>query len=304
MTAVAEPLSRCVVVGGAGAVGGMLVESFVRSGGDVCAVDVAAREHAAPARHRWLRADVTAMNPRLAAELGRADVVVLAVPETVALAAVGPVAEAMRPGALLVDTLSVKRRIVDAARTHAAELDVVSLNPMFAPSLRMEGRPVATVVVHDGPRARELLRLLDTWGGRVVRLDADEHDRLAAATQALTHAAVLAFGLALGGIDVGAADIGALAPPPHTLLLALLARIASGTPATYWDVQSANPYAAPARRALADGLRRLAALVDDGDERAFADMLAEIRDLLGPDLDHYRDLCARTFATTTGPTGR
>jgi 4-amino-4-deoxyprephenate dehydrogenase len=136
------------------------------------------------------------------------------------------------------------------------------------------------------------LGLLEEWGARVVRLPAGEHDRIAGATQALTHAAVLAFGLALAELG---SEVTAPAPPPYTTLLALLSRIAGGTPEVYWDVQVANPYAVRSRAALAGGLRRIAALVDGADETGFAAALTEVRGLFGADLGRHRAVCARVF---------
>ncbi|GAA0380313.1 prephenate dehydrogenase/arogenate dehydrogenase family protein [Microbispora corallina] len=288
-------LRRCVVVGGAGAVGGLFADRLLRSGADVLVVDAAAPLPGRLPGARFLKGDVTAPDGGLAAEFGRADLVLLAVPEPVALTAAAGVAAAMRPGALLADTLSVKGPIVREVRARAAAVEAVALNPMFAPSLGFEGRPVAAVVVHDGPRARTLLDLVGSWGGRVVLVREDEHDRLAAATQALTHAAVLAFGLALDRLGVGVAELAAVAPPPHATLLALLARIASGTPEVYWDVQAANPQAPAAREALAAGVRDLSALVEGEGEERFAAALGSLRELLGPDLGFYRDMCARMF---------
>ena len=292
----ADPFAgrRCVVAGGAGAVGAMVADLLRGAGAHVLVVDPRAATAGGD-----LRGDVTAPAHWLAVELARADVVVLAVPEPVVLEAVDRVAAAMRPGALLVDTASVKGRVVAAERAHAAHLEAVSLNPLFAPSLGLDGRAVAAVLVHDGPGARALLGLVGRRGGRVVRVSAAEHDRIAGATQALTHAAVLAFGLALSELDVDGADLRALGPPPHATLLALLARIASGRPETYWDVQAANPHAAPARAALAAAARRLADLVDQGDEPAFAAVLAGLRAGLGPDLDHHRRACEQAFRQTT-----
>ncbi|WP_182908967.1 prephenate dehydrogenase/arogenate dehydrogenase family protein [Microbispora sp. H13382] len=307
-------LRRCVVVGGAGAVGGLFAGHLLRSGAEVVVVDPApgagqpsadqpsADQHSA-GEPRFLRGDITDIGPDLAVEIGRADLVLLAVPEPVALAAVKQVAAAMRPGALLADTLSVKGPIAEAIRAHAGDVEAAGLNPMFAPSLGFAGRPVAAVVVHDGPRTRALLRLVESWGGRAVRLGAHEHDRLAAATQALTHAAVLSFGFALARLGVGIAELAAVAPPPHATMLALLARIASGTPEVYWDVQSANPQAAAARAALAEGVRTLAGLLDgpaDG-EAEFAAALGGLRELLGPDLGFYRDTCAGMFGALRPP---
>jgi prephenate dehydrogenase len=195
-----------------------------------------------------------------------------------------------------VDTLSVKGSVARAVRAEAPGVQAVGLNPMFAPSLGFEGRPVAAVVINAGSRTEELLALVESWGARIVRVDEQRHDRLAAASQALVHAAVLSFGIALAGMDVPGEDLRAAAPPPANTLLALLARIASGTPEVYWDVQHGNPEAAPARKALADAVRRLADTVEHGTEADFADLLGELRTHLGDDLAHHRDTCAALFA--------
>jgi prephenate dehydrogenase len=226
------------------------------------------------------------------------------VPEHVALAAVPALARELRPGALLVDTLSVKTGIVSALAAHAAHLEAVGLNPMFAPALGFDGRAVAAVVVGEGPRGRALLDAVGRRGGRVVELGADEHDRVAAVTQALTHAAVLAFGLALDELGVGVEDLGAVATPPHLTLLALLARIASGEPETYWDVQAANPHARRARAALAAGLATLAGVADDGTSGEFAAILERAGESLGTDRDAYARTCEQLFVVVPDPTRR
>lgn len=291
---------RCVIAGGAGAVGGMFADWLLRSGADVRVIDILRPPKRLPGEpERFVRGDITRIGSALAGELSDADVALLAVPEQVALAAFAGVVERLRPGTLLVDTLSVKGRIAERSRAGAVGLEVVSLNPMFAPQLGFAGRAVAAVVVADGPRVRALLDLIGVWGGRVVELTADEHDRLAGATQALTHAAVLAFGLALGELHVDLAQVREIAPPPHATLLALLARIVSAAPETYWDVLSANPWAEPARTALAGGVRHLAECVQAGDEARFAALLERLRNLLGPDLDHHSSACARAFERMT-----
>ncbi|MEI7029458.1 prephenate dehydrogenase/arogenate dehydrogenase family protein [Streptomyces pratensis] len=289
-------IQHVVVVGGAGAVGALFTERLLETGAAVTVVDSAASGRS-DERVRRIQGDVTAADPALAAELGRADLVVLALPDAVALAAVPRIADVLSSGALLVDTLSVKQPMTEAVRTHAPNVQAVGVNPMFAPSLGFPGRPVAAVTVNPGPLAEEFLTLVESWGARVVRVDAAEHDRLAGAAQVLPHAAVLGFGLALAGLGVSAADVREVAPPPANTLLALLARIASGTPEVYRDVQSANPEAAGAREALAAGLHRLAHVVEAGSEADFAAILAELRDYLGGDLAHHRDTCARLFTS-------
>jgi prephenate dehydrogenase len=267
----------------------------------VCVVDLDGPPGQIPRDVRFRQADITQVEGGLAAELGEADVAVLAVPERVALAALPGVAEALPQGSLLAETLSVKSAIAQAASSISG-LSVVGLNPMFAPSLGLEGRPVAAVVVHDGPGVEALLELIGSRGARVITLSAEAHDRLAAAAQTLTHASVLAFGFALAELGVSADELAAIAPPPHALLLAVLARISAGTPEVYWDVQAGNPFAPSAREALAGGLRRLAKVVEGGEE-GFAAAMQELRDYFGDALDHHLDVCARAFAQASAGSG-
>lgn len=285
---------RCVVIGGAGAVGGLLVELLRAAGAELVVIDVAQPR----AGVRYVPSDVSAIDARVRSEVQRAGIVVLAVPEPVALAALPLLAPELAPGRLLVDTLSVKTGVVAALQAHAGHLEAVSLNPMFAPALGFDGRAVAAVVVHDGPRVRALLDAVRGRGARVVEVSADEHDRIAAVTQALTHAAVLAFGLALDELGVAAARLTALATPPHLTMLALLARIAQGEPATYWDVQAGNPHAPGARAALASGL---ATLAGTGERQDFTALLERAHTALGADREAYADLCEELFAVARMP---
>jgi 4-amino-4-deoxyprephenate dehydrogenase len=288
-------LRRCVVAGGSGAVGRLFTAVLADAGLDVCAADPETGGAARPGV-RALKADITAPDDALRAELAACDLLVLAVPEPVALAATATLAGVLPRRALLADTLSVKTRIAEAVTARLPDHQAVGLNPMFAPALGLPGRPVAAVVLRDGPLVGELLALVTGGGAHVVRLDAERHDRLAAVSQALTHATVLAFGHALAGLGADIAELAAVAPPPHTTLLALLARISSGTPEVYWDIQSANPYASDARDALAHGVDRLRALARDGDEQDFERHLHQLSGVFGDRLEQFRDVCAGLFA--------
>ncbi|MBI3688217.1 MAG: prephenate dehydrogenase [Actinobacteria bacterium] len=293
--AAATPLRSAVVVGGAGAVGTMFADRLAGSGVEVRILDRVAPPPAASTGHlAFHHGDVLRLDAATLAGLHGADAVLLALPEAAAVQAVTALAPALAPGTLLVDTLSVKAPFAAALRAAgAAHLEAVGLNPMFAPMLGFVGRPVAAVVLRGGVRTQRLLELVESWGGRVVRTTPEEHDRLMAAGQALTHAAVLAFGVALAELDVDIADLTRIAPPPHAMMLGLLARIAAGTPTVYWDVQAANPQAPAARAALARGLRRIAAMVQLSDERAFEHLLLDIREFFGDELTGHGQACAR-----------
>jgi 4-amino-4-deoxyprephenate dehydrogenase len=290
----AAALRRCVVVGN-GAVGGMFAALLRQSGATVCVIDQRAPAEEPAVTGRFVCGDISALSDVMLAELGQADLVLLAVAEQVALAAVPAVTLGMRPGALLAHTLSVQSRAAAALRAAARPVEALGLNPLFAPSLGLAGRPVAAIVIQDGPRTAQFLRLVSAWGGHVVLMDAARHDRLAAFTQALTHATVIAFGLALGQWDGEIRELAEIAPPPHTMLLALLARITGGAPEVYWDVQTGNPHGREVVEALSLGIQQLSELTTSGTEVAFAQALHDLGRLLAGKHDWYARLCAQVF---------
>jgi 4-amino-4-deoxyprephenate dehydrogenase len=297
----APTIGRVVVAGGSGAVGSLFAEQLQEAGNDVVIVD---RTVPGPTHRvtRFVRGDISDPGAEVADVVRTADAVLLSVPEPVALVAIGRLVGTLRPDALIADTLSVKSTVVPAlhaAAMIAGEAEALSLNPMFAPALGFAGHPVASVVVRDGQRGRALCDLIEQWGARVVTVTADQHDRVSAASQALTHAAVIAFGAALAELDVDMADLDRMGPPPHTALLSLLARIASGAPEVYWDVQAANPYAPAARRALSRGVSQLANVVDDGTCEEFGDMLDRLCGVFGPLRGAYRERSAKALRAIT-----
>ncbi|MFD6882829.1 prephenate dehydrogenase dimerization domain-containing protein [Rhodococcus sp. NPDC060084] len=283
---------RVVVAGGCGAVGAMLTAALSGDGHRVLAIDPGApAATTGTAGAAVLPGDIAAPTRDVAAAVRAAPTVILAVPDAVAVAALPALAGLLHPEALLVETLSVKTPFAAALGTGLPDRESLGINPMFAPALGWAGRPVLAVRHRDGPAVGAFVDAVDRWGARVVEVGAAEHDRATATTQALTHAVVLAFGGALDRLGPPTAATAA-APPPHVLLRALLARIASGTPAVYHDIQVANPYAVDARRALRAALDELDAAEDP--ER-FAALTARGYRALGDDREQYRALCGELF---------
>ncbi|MGH3548312.1 MAG: prephenate dehydrogenase/arogenate dehydrogenase family protein [Pseudonocardiaceae bacterium] len=285
---------RSIILGGQGAVGQLFAE-LLRSEGEVTLVDL---QLGAPRPGTSsIVVDACRPSPRLIAKLAEADIVVIALPEHVGAAAVEAVARHMPRGALLTETLSVKTAIAQALARAAQryDLEALSVNPMFAPDLGFQGQSVVVAKVRGGERCRRLETLIDGHGGQLVSLSVQEHDRLTASLQVATHASILAFGWALQILD---ADIGvavAAAPPPHRTLLALLARIVTGTREVYRDIQSAHPSAREVRQALLDALRHLEDVAMTQSPDRFDDMLEKIAAWLGPYREQLTCDCANIF---------
>lgn len=280
------------LIGGSGDVGRMLATRLRADGNTVRTIDIRFTDRSDSDQ---MKGDVTDPTPEMRAVVQNADAVILAIPESVALESIPFVVAELREQALLVDTLSVKSRFDAALRESALRGGAVGINPMFAPSLGPEGRPVAAVTYRDGAGVEWFLSALSGWGSSVVRLDAEHHDRLTAATQALTHAGVLAFGLALAELGVDGAELTAVGTPPHLVSLALLARVGGGVPEVYHDIQAGNPFAGEARRALAAALATLTDTVEQGSEDDFAALMSRATSPLGDRNEPLVRLCADLF---------
>jgi 4-amino-4-deoxyprephenate dehydrogenase len=177
--------------------------------------------------------------------------------------------------------LSVKGPVVRLFDAHADRVEILSINPMFAPALGWSGHPVAVIEVGQaGPKGRSFQQLLSSWGASVEIVSADEHDRLTAAVQVATHAATLAFGATLLSLGYNAETAMRVATPPHRLLLTLLNRMVTQNPEVYWDIQAYHPHAALVRQSLIKALEAIQLQAELQDRGGFQDLFQKLGHLL------------------------
>jgi prephenate dehydrogenase len=285
--------TKTVILGGAGAVG-TLFASRLAQRGPVTVVDLSG---ATAPDFRFIACDALEMSSQARETVAEADLVLLTLPEAACLRALPGLFPLLRSDALLVDTMSIKSEVVRAIQEAAPKFEALSINPMFAPDLGFMGQRAVAIEISAGAHAACFLAWLEQEGCRVVHVpSAEEHDRAMAAMQAMTHACIIAAGVALQRLGTPISTILDLAPPPHRTLLCLLARILSAAPEVYWDIQSGNPFAATARDALADGIATLAATVRSPDDTAFDELLAGLSAYLAPHVPYLGERCAELFA--------
>lgn len=291
------PVISAVVLGGNGALGALFCAKFAGDGIATTSIDVAPAPAARPRNVVYVDSDVRALSGDAKRILSEADWVVAALPEGVLLETWQGIVSLLKQGALFVDTLSVKLPLVTAMTGRLPRtIEQLSINPMFAPSLDFANQSVAVIEASRAVQADRFLRLMQQWGATLHMLSAEQHDRCAAALQTATHAAILAFGLAMRRLDY---DVEAMLPvmtPPHRALLSLLARMLSASPEVYWDIQTHNTFAADARQSLAEGLRELTAAVEGGDQDRFRRLLADLQAMLGAErLAELNEYSTRMF---------
>jgi len=294
-----------VIFGGAGAVGQLFSQRLLDCGVKrVVSVDRNPQSKSSAAADaareiEYLCADACVVDAAVQELTAAADLVIIALPSGPAEGCMTVVAPTLSSDALLVDTLSVKTHFLSALERLSLKAEILSVNPMFAPTLGFAGQSVLLVEVKPGPRSNAFKRLLGQWCGHIVSLTTQEHDRYTAASQALTHAALIVFGTALANMGYDAAKFRDCQPPPHFTMLALLARMLGNEPEVYWDIQIENPYATEARDELINAVSSFQSVVHSGDALKFGGALEKLRAALGEDEGRLAAACQSLFASIT-----
>jgi prephenate dehydrogenase len=294
-------IKNAVIIGGAGQAGELLIRSLLDGGVAITIVDLTPPAASGP-EQRYIQGNVRAIDRELEQAIHDSDCVCICLPERVALDSAPRLAAAMADGALWVDTLSIKGPITKALEMHSRRIEILSINPMFAPALGWKGRPVAVVEIESpGSRRQYFKQLLTEWGASVETITAEEHDRLTAALQVATHAAALAFGSSLLNSSYNLKAALRLATPPHRMLLGLLYRISSQNPEVYWDIQAHHPHAAEVRQQLINSLEHIETQTAQGDFDGFKRVFQEICSLLSPSGDELEGLTKNLIGATQRP---
>ncbi|EMA37319.1 prephenate dehydrogenase/arogenate dehydrogenase family protein [Halobiforma nitratireducens] len=199
----------------------------------------------------------------------RYDVVCLAVPMTHVEDAVAD--HAPRARRAVVDVSGVMEPALEAMQNCAADLERLSLHPLFAPE-RAPGS-IAVVRDRDGPATEALLEALEARGNDLVETTPAEHDEAMETVQATTHAAVLAFALAADGSAVP----DGFETPIYDRLETLAEQVTDGSPRVYADIQDAFDGA--------DAVAAAAAEIASADGREFEELYREAGERWANDAD-------------------
>lgn len=275
-------LQRFSVLGAAGAMGALFARELRGAGRHVTGFDLRQPSERGDFDD-FLVDDALRPSPASLDAWRVSDCVIIALPHAPALAGIKAVVSAASPRALVVDTHSVKTPVVQLLDSlPAIRCEYLSINPMFAPSLGFRGQKIVAVPCRAGDATRAFVHLMETWGVTVEHRSAEAHDRASAVMQVATHLALLLLGRAVRDGGVAIDDLLKIAPPPHLMLLAMLARVLNGAPETYWDIQKDNPFGDETRQRMAAALTHFDTLVRANNEGGFAAALKTIRERIEP----------------------
>ncbi len=247
-----------IAIVGAGDMGRWLATIFKETGG-VTISDISAKKAEKVASELGVKS-------KSAAEAVRdADLVLVAIPISKTPEAVKSFAGVAKRGALLADVASVKTEVVKAMRSIRAEVELVSLHPLFGPgAASVKGKDIVVIPVRAGNRYRYLKRTLKMMGARITEMDANEHDRIMAISQCMTHFVLISYLNAIKSIK-WMKQAEKLSTPMFSSFINLAKAILAGNPELYGELQVHNKYAGLMRRSMMEACRSLDTALAAGD---------------------------------------
>lgn len=196
------------------------------------------------------------------------DLIVVSVPISATERVLREIAPVLTPEKSVVDLTSVKSPIVDVLTSLPSE--VLSLHPMFSPKVSsLDGQTCVVCPIRSGAYGAFVEYVLSSEGIALTRMTPDEHDRMMAVVQGITHFQAIAAAHCMMALGVDLSKSLEVASPVYRLRLGMIGRVLSQDPKLYAEIQIYNPYIQPVLEQLAASSQLLTGLVAAGDVAGF-----------------------------------
>ncbi len=260
------------IIGGTGKMGRLFAGIFERAGHRV---QVCGRE-----------------TPLTCEELaGGCDLVMISVPIRDTVAVIRRIAPLLSPDQVFCDLTSLKTGPVAAMMESAAS--VIGLHPMFGPGVStLRGQTIVATPARCSRETLEaILSIFEGEGAAITITTPEEHDRVMALVQGLTHSVTLLVADTMRRLATTPEDTAPFMSPVYQIEMGLVGRLLSQDPDLYGDILRLNPYLPPVLTACGESLAELRDIVASGDARAF-------RDLFERNAAHFGSYCDKAAADT------
>ena len=219
---------------------------------------------------------------------GESDLVMVSVPIRSTVGVIGEIAPLLTGDQLLCDLTSLKGEPVKAMLSSRAQ--VLGTHPLFGPTVSsLRNQTIILTPARCGTAlSLRLPGIFRDEGANLVVMAPEDHDRLMAVIQGLTHFGNLCMADAIRrtGTDLAAAL--KATSPVYRIQMGLIGRLLSQDPTLYGDMLQLNPFVPEVLSAFECAAADLRWRVEGGDPPSFAEFFGRIAEMYRP----YRDTAA------------
>jgi len=209
------------------------------------------------------------------------DLVIVSVPIHDTIRVIQEITPYVRKDQLLCDFTSLKAGPVAAMLTSKA--DVIGLHPMFGPTVSsISGQTIVMCPARTTDASLDNLKRIFLKEGAVCTIATpDEHDRMMAIVQGLTHFVTICMADTIRKLGVDIQETEKFMSPVYQIELSLMGRLLSQDPALYADILEQNPFMPEVLAMCRSAASELSAIVESGDPKAFASFFSRDTHHLG-----------------------
>ena len=219
------------------------------------------------------------------------DLVMVSVPIRDTVRVIEEIAPLLKKNQLLCDLTSLKAAPVASMLKSRAE--VIGLHPMFGPSVTSLKRQ--TIIACPARAASTTIQaFLDVFrneGAVCTITDPDEHDRVMAVVQGLTHFVTLCIAESIRRLNIDIEKTRSFTSPVYQIELGLVGRLLSQDSDLYGSILQENPYVPEVLAACRSSVQDLQEIVASKNAGRFRDFFAE-------NTRHFGDYCSEGMAQT------
>ena len=218
-------------------------------------------------------------NTRLA---GLCDLVIVSVPIRDTVPVIEEIAPVLTQNQILCDLTSLK--VAPVAAMMKSEAQVIGLHPLFGPTV--SSLLHQTIIVCPARASEEavssLIDIFSREGAECTLSTPDQHDRMMAVVQGLTHFVTLCMAESIRRLGIDITTTRAFTSPVYQIELSLVGRLLSQDPSLYADILQQNPYVAGVLSTCTESAGDLREVIASKDPGRFSTLFLDDRRYLGP----------------------
>ncbi len=252
-----------LIIGGLGSMGQYFHQWFARAGYQVRILD-----------HKdWPDADRLCQGIELA---------IISVPIELTVSVAERIGPHLPADCVLADITSIKGNPLNAM-LKAHQGPVIGLHPLFGPTTSTMDKQIVVVTPgRDSDGCQWLIDQFSAWGSIILRVDANEHDKIMSIVQTVRHFATFAFGQFLRRKQIDLPRTLEFSSPIYRLELGMVGRLFAQDPSLYSEIIFASPERCILLREYLESLTNNLDMVEKGDKEAFLAEFNKIAEWFGP----------------------